>query len=121
MTASYSASLLEAWKTNLRAYFVSIPSREVKINLAPLPWALAAPSTDNFQMGRSGASWVASVDCAGVNSMMKYAKICPFIAVLGLYLISNSLSSIAHFIILQKVSGLCSICFIRYLVGTSTI
>ena len=121
MTASYSALLLEAWKSNLRAYFISIPSRDVKISPAPLPWALAAPSTDSLQMGRSGASWVASVDYAGVNSMMKSAKIYPFTAVLGLYLMSNSLSSIAHFISLPKVSGICSICFIGYSVGTSMV
>ena len=75
MKTSYSASLLEAWKPNLRAYSVSIPFGEVRISLAPLPWVLAALSTDNFQMGRSGASWVASVDYARVNSMMKSAKI----------------------------------------------
>ena len=121
MIASYSASLLEAWKSNLRAYSVSIPSEEVKISPAPLPWALAAPSTDNLQMGRSGASWVASVDYAGVNSVMKSTKICPFTVVLGLYLMLNSLSSIAHFISLREVSGLCSICFIRYSVGTSMV
>ena len=72
-------------------------------------------------MGRSGVSWVASVDAAGVNSMMKSARIYPFIVVLVLYLISNSLSSIAHFISLPEVSGLCSICFIGYSVGTSTV
>ena len=72
-------------------------------------------------MGRSGASWVASVDCVGVNSMMKSAKICPFAVVLGLYLMSNSLDSIAHFISLLEVFGLCGICFIGYLVGTLTI
>ena len=105
MTASYSASLLEARKTNLRAYSVSIPSAEVKISLAPLPWALAAPSTDNFQMGRLGASWVASVVCSGVNSMMKSTKICHFTTALGLYLMSNSLSFIAHFNSLPEVSG----------------
>ena len=65
-------------------------------------------------MGRSDVNWVASVDAAGVNSMMKFARICPFITVLGLYLMSNSLNSIAHFISLPKVSGLCSICFIEY-------
>ena len=120
MTASYLASLLEARKPNLRVYSVSISSGEVKISPAPLPWALAAPSMDNFQMWRLGAGWVASVVCAGVNSMMKYAKICPFTVVLGLYLMSNSLSSIAHFISLLEVYGLCSICFIGYSVGTST-
>ena len=76
---------------------------------------------DNLQMGRSGISWVASIVFAGVNSMMKSAKICPFIVVLGLYLMSNSLSSIAHFISLPEVSSLCSICFIGYLVGTSMV
>ena len=121
MTASYSALLLKARKPDLRAYSISIPFGEVRISPTPLPWALAAPSMDNFQMGRSGVSWVASVDCAGVNSIMKSAKIYPFTIVLGLYLMSNSLSSIAHFISLPKVSGLCSICFIGYSVGTSTI
>ena len=53
-------------------------------------------------MGRSGVSWVASVGSAGVNSMMKSAKICHFIAVLGLYMMSNSLNSIAYFIIFQR-------------------
>ena len=120
MTASYSASLLEAQKPNLRVYSVSIPSREVRISPARLPWALATLSTNNFQMGRSGASWVASVVCAGVNSMMKFAKICPFTTVVGLYLMSSSLSSIAHFISLPEVSGLSSISFIGYSVGTST-
>ena len=37
--------------------------------------------------------------------MMKSARTCPFIAVLGLYLISNSLSSIAHFINLPETSS----------------
>ena len=54
---------------------------------------------------------------AEVNSMMKSAKICPLIDVLGLYLMSNSLSSMAHFTSLPKVSGLCNICFIECSVG----
>ena len=53
MTASYSASLLEAWNLNLCAYSMSIPSGEVKIRPAPLPYAFEAPSTESFQMGRS--------------------------------------------------------------------
>ena len=113
--------IIEVWKPNLRAYSISIPYGEARISPAPLPWALAAPLTDNFQMGRSGASWVAFVDCAGVNSMMKSAKVYPFTSVLGLYLMSNSLSFIAHFISHPEVSGLCSICFIGYSVGTSTL
>ena len=72
-------------------------------------------------MGRSGARLVASVNCAGVNSMMKSAKICPFTVVLRWYLMSNSLSSITHFISLLEVSSLCSICLAGYSVGTSTV
>ena len=53
MTASYSASLLEAWNPNLKAYSMSIPSREVRIKSAPLPYAFVAPSIESFQMGRS--------------------------------------------------------------------
>ena len=121
MTTSYSASLLEVGKLNLRAYSTSIPFGEVRIRLAPLHWALAASSTDKLQMGRLGVSWVASAGSIGVNSMMKSTKICPFIVVLGLYLMSNSLSSIAHFISLPEVYVLCSICFIEYSVGTSMV
>ena len=36
--------------------------------------------------------------------MTKSAKICPFIVVFGLYLMSNSLSSMAHIINLPEVS-----------------
>ena len=53
MTASYSASLLEAWNLNLSAYSISIPYREVRIIPAPLPCEFVAPSTESFQMGRS--------------------------------------------------------------------
>ena len=73
---------------------------------------------DNLHMGRSGVNWVASAGSVGVNSMMKSAKIYPFIVVLDLYLMSNSLNSIAHFISLPEVSGLCSICLIGYSLRT---
>ena len=53
MTASYSASLLEAWNLNLSAYSIPIPYGEVRIRPAPLPCAFEAPSTESFQMGRS--------------------------------------------------------------------
>ena len=111
ITASYSASLLEAWNPNLSAYSTSIPSKEIRINPASLSWALAVPSTDNLQIGRLDASWAVSVGSAKVNSMMKYAKICTLTVVLSLYLMSNSLSSMAPFTSLPEVSGLCNICF----------
>ena len=53
MTASYSASLLEVRNLNLNTYSKSIPFGEVKIRLAPLPYAFVVPSTKSFQMGRS--------------------------------------------------------------------
>ena len=53
MTASYSASLLEARNPNLSSYSISIPYGEVKIRLATLPCAFVAPSKKSFQMGRS--------------------------------------------------------------------
>ena len=45
-------------------------------------------------MGRSDANWAILVGSAEVNSMMKSAKTCPLIFVLGLYLMSNSLCSL---------------------------
>ena len=119
--ASYLASLLEAWNPNLSTYSMSIPSGEVKIKPAPLPCAFVAPSTESFQMGRSIGAWVFSVGSAEVNSMMKSTKTCPFITFFGLYLMSNSLSSMAHFISLPEVSGLCNTYFIGYSVGTSMV
>ena len=66
-------------------------------------------------------SWVVSVGFVEVNYMMKFAKTCPLIADLGLYLMSNSLNSMAHFTSLPEVSGLCSIFFIRCYVGISMV
>ena len=81
---------------------------EVRIRPAPLPCAFDAPSTESFQMEGLVSIWAFSVGSAEVNSMTKSAKICPFIAVFGLYWMSNSLSSMVHFINLPKVSGLCN-------------
>ena len=53
MMSSYSALLLEARNPNLSAYSMSIPSGEVRIRPAPLPYAFEAPSIESFQMGRS--------------------------------------------------------------------
>ena len=76
-------------------------------------------------MGKSGINLVVSVGFVkvfdGVNSMMKSAKTCPLTTVLSLYLMSNSLNSMAHFISLPKVSGLCNICFIGCSVGISIV
>ena len=101
----------------MSAYSTLIPSGEVRINPTPLPWSLATPFMDNLQMGRSDASWAVSIGSVEVNSMIKSAKIFPLIVVLVLYLMSNSLSSMAHFTSLPEVSGLCNIFFIGCYVG----
>ena len=106
---------------NLSAYSMSILSGEVRIKPALLSWALAAPFTENLQMGRSDASCAVSRGSTEVNSMMKSTKIFPLITVLGLYLMSNSLSSMAHFTSLSEVSCLCNICFIGCYVGISIV
>ena len=118
MTASYSASLLEAWNPNLSVYSMSTPFGEVRIKPAPLPYAFEASSIESFHMGRSSSERVGSASSIGANSMTKSARTCPFIEVFGLYLMSNSLSSMAHFISLPETSGLCNTCFIGYSVGT---
>ena len=105
MTTSYSASLVEVWNPNLSAYSMSIPSGEVRIRPAPLPCSFEAPSIGSFQVERSVVAWASLAGSADANSMKKSAKICPFIVVFGLYLISNSLSSMAHFISLPVVSS----------------
>ena len=120
MTASYSASLLEVRNPNMSAYSMSIPSREVRIRHAPLLCVFEAPSIESFQAENSVAVWASLAVSAYVNSMTKSAKTCPFIAIF-LYLISNSLSSMAHFISLLEVSDLCNSCFIGYSVGTSMV
>ena len=69
----------------------------------------------------SVANWAVSVGSIEVNSMMKSANTCPLIVVLGLYLMSNSLSSMGHFTSLLEASGLCSICFIGCSGGISMV
>ena len=76
---------------------------------------------DDLQMERSDAIWGVSVDSVKVNSIMKSINTCPLIAILSLYLMSNSLSSISHFTSLPEVSGLCRICFIGCSVGISMV
>ena len=58
MMASYSASLLVVWNSNLSAYSMSIPSGEVRIRPTPPPCAFNAPSTESFQMGGGGGGLV---------------------------------------------------------------
>ena len=62
-----------------------------------------------------------SVGSVEVNPMMKSAQTFPLIDVLGLYLMSNSLSSMSHFTNILEVSGLSNICFIGCSIGISMV
>ena len=62
-----------------------------------------------------------SVGSVEVNSMMKSTITCPLIVVLGFYLMSNSLNSMAHFTSLPEVSGICNIYFIGCFIGISMV
>ena len=53
--------------------------------------------------------------------MIKSGKICTLTDVLVLYLMSNSLNSMAHFTSFLEVSGLCNIGFIGCSVGISIV
>ena len=121
MTPSYSTSLLEAWKPNLRAYSTSIPFGEVRIRPTPLPWALAAPSTDNLQMGRSSINWGSYCRLCWGEFHDEICQDLPFyhcpwfvpdVELTQLYSPHYQPS---------RGFGLYSICFIGYSVGTSTI
>ena len=97
---------------------MSMPYGEVKISPAPFSCAFATPSTESFQMEGSVSVGTCLAGSVEVDSMTKSAKTCPFITAFGLYQMSNSLSSMAHFISLPEVSSLCNTCFIGYSVGT---
>ena len=65
---------------------MSIPSGEVRIRPALLPYAFEAPSTESFQMEGSVVVWASLAGSADVNSMTKSAKTCLFIEFFGLYM-----------------------------------
>ena len=53
--ASYSVWLFEILKLNRRTYSVTIPSKLMRMRLAPLSWALDAPSTCNTHIDTKSA------------------------------------------------------------------
>ena len=88
-------------------------------NTAPL--SIGGPVYRKLPNGEVGVARVSSASSTEVNSVKKFAKTYPFIAVCCLYLMSKSLDSKADFINLPEVFGLCSTCFIGYSVGTSMV
>ena len=113
--ASYSTSLLGAGYYGWTLYFNSSPSGDCKTTPIPLVCSVDDPSTWMTHVLTSSimskSSWL------GVNSAMKSTRTCAFIAFLGWYLMSNSLSSIAHWISHPKAFNL----FISILSGWSVI
>ena len=107
------------------------PESECIFHVDPIRGGQNQPCTASLSVGgpsyeqppdkRSDASWVASIGYIEVNSMMKSAKTFPLIDVLGLYLMSSSLNSMAYFTSLPDVYGLCSICFIGCFVEISMV
>ena len=96
--ASYLASLLDAGKSNRIVYFILYPVGALSCKPTPAPIFWEASSTLRIHQ----SALLGSTSCCGI-----YANTCSFIAKRGLYLIPNSLSSIAHRAILLDKLGLC--------------
>ena len=90
--ASYSASLLVAGKSRQTIHSILSPSGE-QSTIPTLPTCLLDnPSIWILHWGCSLAPWPSML----VNSTMKSATTCPFMAIREQYYTSNSLNSIAH-------------------------
>ena len=99
--ASYSASLLDAGKSNHIACSILSPigALSCKLTLAPI----CREATPTLRIHQS--TLPESTSCCGISAK-KSINIYPFIAKRGLYWIPNSLSSIAHQAILPYKLGL---------------
>ena len=110
---SYSASLLVVWYYRQVAYFNLSPSGNLSITSIPPTYNVDEPSTLTTNLWASSTSF--SSTWLGVNSTMKSPNTCAFIAFLGWYLTSNSLSSMVHWISRPATSNL----FIAFFSGWS--
>ena len=102
--ASYSASLLDAGKSNCIACCILALVGALSCKLTPAPVCQEAPSTLRIHQ----SALPGSVSYWG-TSAKKFVNICPFIAKRGLYWIPNLLISIAYRAILPDKSGLCMV------------
>lgn len=121
--ASYSTILLVQGKLIQNDLGIESPWRVMNIISAPAPWFVCEPSKNNFHYvcidsvntnsyGKSIT--IAWLSCKGSSASWS-SMICPFIAFLLMYSISNSLSIMTHFASLLVSSAL----FIRYLSGSN--
>nr|GEU35725.1 transposase (putative), gypsy type [Tanacetum cinerariifolium] len=96
---SYSASLLDALNSNLRAYVYSTPFGFVKMSLDPDPSRHEDLSVNRFHGSEISSSICTSAGGPSSSSLfaMKSAKNWPWMDVLSLQLISNAFSSKRHF------------------------
>ena len=102
--ASYSASLLDAGKSNRIACSILSPIRALSCKPTLAPVCREVPSTlrihQSALLGSAFYWWIFDKN---------FANIYPFITKHGLYWMPNSLSSIAHRAILPDKSGLCMV------------
>ena len=113
--ASYSASLFVALKPQLIAVSRVSPFGEVRTIPSQLPLKLLKPSMCRVHIpscGPSAYSWM-----LGVKSVMKSVNTYDLIVVRGWKVMSNSLSSTAHFASLPNNSGLCNMVLIGNVVN----
>ena len=116
--ASYSASLLEAGNPSQIVCFSYSLVSDCKRRPIPDPETLDAPSTWSVHHPslREFASWDGFWGTLAIKSDMTY----PFIASLGWYSISYSLSSMTHLSILLDKFGLWKMLLSGYFVSTIT-
>ena len=102
MKALYYASLLVVGKSRWTMRLILSPSRLWSTTPAPPACLLKDPSVWMIHCGISSTPWPST----RVNSTMKSAATCPFMAVHVQYCMSNSLNSIAHNAIRPTALGL---------------
>ena len=112
--ASYSTSLLDVGKSNHISCSTRSPVGALSCKTTPVPVCREAPST--LRIHQSALPW--SMSYCGI-SVKKSTNIYPFITKWGLYWIPNSLSSIAHRVILPDKSSLCMVLCEGRLVSTT--
>ena len=111
--ASYSTSLLVAWYCRWILCFNLSLSGDCKTT--PIPLACCVDDLSTWTTHFLLSSTPSKLSLLGVNSVMKFARAWAFIAILGWYLTSNSLSSTAHWISYPAASNL----FMAFLSGWS--
>lgn len=120
ISASYLASLLEAWKPNLSDYANLNPSGVIVMTPAPDPLTFDAPSTKTCHGCTKTWHTLKVTPSVGMNFATNFANTWPLIEFLDLYQISNVPSLVPHFFILPINSDLYKSSCRGYSVSTQT-